>query len=31
MVLKPWLQKDGELRNPYYGSRMLTCGSFRNN
>jgi hypothetical protein len=31
MVLKPWLQKDGDLRNPYYGSRMLTCGSFRNN
>ena len=31
MVLKPWLQKDGELRNPYYGSQMLTCGSFRNN
>ena len=31
MVVKPWLQKDGELRNPYYGSQMLTCGSFRNN
>jgi len=31
MVLKPWLQNDGDLRNPYYGSRMLTCGSFRNN
>jgi hypothetical protein len=31
MVMKPWLQKDGELRNPYYGSQMLTCGSFRNN
>jgi hypothetical protein len=31
MVLKPWLQKDGDLRNPYYGSQMLTCGSFRNN
>ena len=31
MVQKPWLQKDGELRNPYYGSQMLTCGSFRNN
>ena len=31
MALKPWLQKDGDLRNPYYGSQMLTCGSFRNN
>ena len=30
MVLKPWLQQDGSLRNPYYGSQMLTCGSFRN-
>jgi hypothetical protein len=31
MALKPWLQQDGDLRNPYYGSQMLTCGSFRNN
>jgi hypothetical protein len=31
MVLKPWLQNDGDLRNPYYGSQMLTCGSLRNN
>jgi len=30
MVQKPWLQKDGSLRNPYHGSEMLTCGSFRN-
>jgi hypothetical protein len=29
MVMRPWLQKDGALRNPYYGSQMLTCGSFR--
>jgi hypothetical protein len=29
MVKKPWLQKDGELRNPYYGRSMLTCGSFQ--
>jgi len=29
MVLKPWMQRDGALRNPYYGSQMLTCGSFR--
>jgi hypothetical protein len=30
MVKKPWLQKDGAIRNPYYGSQMLTCGSFKN-
>ena len=30
MVKKPWLQTDSSLRNPYYGSQMLTCGSFRN-
>src|SRR4051794_33815315 len=30
MVMRTWLQKDGALRNPYYGSQMLTCGSFRN-
>ena len=30
MAMKPWLQEDGPLRNPYYGSQMLTCGSFRN-
>jgi hypothetical protein len=30
MAMRPWLQKDGTLRNPYYGSQMLTCGSFRN-
>jgi hypothetical protein len=30
MVMKPWLQQDGPLKNPYYGSQMLTCGSFRN-
>ena len=22
----PWLQRDGPVRNPYYGSVMLTCG-----
>ena len=30
MAMRPWLQRDGALRNPYYGSQMLTCGSFRN-
>jgi predicted RNA methylase len=29
MVKKHWLQTDKEIRNPYYGSRMLTCGRFR--
>jgi hypothetical protein len=30
MVQKPWLQEGSTLANPYYGSAMLTCGSFRN-
>ncbi len=30
MVNKPWLQKDKEIKNPYYGASMLTCGSFKN-
>ncbi len=25
-----WLQKDPELRNPYFGSMMLRCGSTQN-
>jgi hypothetical protein len=29
MVDKSWLQKDAEVRNPYYGSQMLTCGSLK--
>jgi Cu(I)/Ag(I) efflux system membrane fusion protein len=28
MAKKAWLQPDGEIGNPYYGSEMLTCGSF---
>jgi Cu(I)/Ag(I) efflux system membrane fusion protein len=24
-----WLQSDGELLNPYYGSQMLRCGTFK--
>jgi Cu(I)/Ag(I) efflux system membrane fusion protein len=28
MVKKSWLQKDGEIANPYYGSSMLRCGEF---
>lgn len=30
MVNKPWLQRDSNIRNPYYGAAMLTCGSFKN-
>ena len=26
---KTWMQKDGAIANPYFGSSMLTCGSFR--
>ena len=29
MVEKPWLQKDGAIENPYYGSEMLSCGNFK--
>jgi hypothetical protein len=29
MVRKPWLQKDGAINNPYFGSQMLGCGEFR--
>jgi membrane fusion protein, copper/silver efflux system len=29
MVNKRWLQKEASIRNPDYGSAMLTCGSFQ--
>jgi hypothetical protein len=29
MANKSWLQKGDKIRNPYYGSEMLDCGSFR--
>jgi hypothetical protein len=29
MVHKPWLQAEAEIRNPYFGKSMQTCGSFR--
>jgi hypothetical protein len=29
MVNKSWLQKGDKIQNPYYGSEMLDCGSFR--
>ena len=29
MARKSWVQKDGDIANPYYGSEMLTCGAFK--
>jgi hypothetical protein len=29
MVKKSWLQKEDQIKNPYYGSAMLTCGEFK--
>ena len=29
MVDKEWVQATSEIRNPFYGSMMLTCGVFR--
>ena len=29
MENKPWLQKDGAIQNPYYGSKMISCGDFK--
>lgn len=29
MARKSWVQEDGEIANPYHGSEMRTCGSFR--
>ena len=29
MADKPWIQKEKEIKNPYYGSSMLTCGTFK--
>lgn len=28
MAKKAWLQPEGAIENPYYGSEMLSCGSF---
>src|SRR6266850_8429711 len=30
MVKSSWLQTEKEVRNPYYGKSMLTCGVLRN-
>lgn len=24
-----WVQKDGKIKNPYFGKKMLDCGSFK--
>ena len=29
MVKQSWLQRDEQIRNPYFGSSMLTCGEFK--
>ena len=29
MVKQSWIQKDGTVSNPYYGSTMLTCGELK--
>ena len=29
MVKRSWLQREEQIRNPYYGSQMLTCGEFK--
>ena len=25
----PWVQKSGQIANPYFGKSMLDCGEFR--
>jgi predicted negative regulator of RcsB-dependent stress response len=29
MINKSWIQKDETIKNPYYGSAMLTCGEIK--
>jgi hypothetical protein len=29
MVKKSWLQREEQVRNPYYGAQMLTCGELK--
>jgi len=29
MVKQSWIQKEGKVSNPYYGSTMLTCGELK--
>jgi hypothetical protein len=30
MVKSSWLQTEKEVRNPFYGKSMLTCGELKN-
>jgi uncharacterized protein DUF3347 len=29
MIRKSWIQKDDAIKNPYYGTAMLTCGEIK--
>ncbi|MGH9310887.1 MAG: DUF3347 domain-containing protein [Vicinamibacterales bacterium] len=29
MVKRSWLQREGQVRNPYYGAAMPTCGELK--
>ena len=29
MARRAWLQREEQLRNPYFGAQMLTCGEFK--
>ena len=29
MAKRSWLQRDEQVRNPYYGAKMLTCGQLK--
>jgi hypothetical protein len=29
MIRRSWIQKDDAIRNPYYGTGMLTCGEIK--
>ncbi len=31
MLRKSWIQKDDAIKNPYYGTAMITCGEFKKN
>lgn len=29
MIRRSWLQRDAQIRNPYFGASMSTCGEFK--
>lgn len=29
MLRKSWIQKEDAIKNPYYGTAMITCGEFK--